>query len=119
MKSIPRFVILFTGLYGTAMVLLAGCTRPTPVPLGPTAGHASQFVNQPILQLFKTQGIDCRQKGDWIEFPNRSMRASGVIAEESKPESAWHSVQLDFRMELDSGESLTETLGGTGESRDT
>ena len=102
MKPTARFAVFFT-LHSTALVLLVGCARSGPAPAPRTLSPATEVISQPILQLFKAHGIDCRQKGDWLEFPNRSVRASGVIVEESNPESDTHSVQLDFRMELDFG----------------
>ncbi len=118
MKPIPRFSGFFTAVYSAALLLLAGCARSGPAPAPKTPSPATQVVSQPILQLFKAHGIDCREKGDWLEFPNRSIKASGVIVEESNPEPDTHSVQLDFQMELDSGENLTESFAGIGESRD-
>src|SRR5260370_9811463 len=118
MKPIPRFSGFFTAVYSAALLLLAGCGRSGAAPAPKTPSPATQVVSQPILQLFKAHGIDCREKGDWLEFPNRSIKASGVIVEESNHEPDTHSVQLDFQMELDSGENLTESFAGIGESRD-
>jgi hypothetical protein len=117
MKPIPRSVFL-SPLYSAALVLLAGCGRSEPALGGQTSRPAPQVVSPAIYQLFKAHAIDCRQKGNWIEFPNPSGRASGAILEKSSAKTDLHSVQLDFQMELDSGQNLIESVTGIGESRE-
>lgn len=115
MRPIPIRRCFLTTLYCAAL-LSAGCARSVPVPVGQTVRPL--VVSERILQSFQARGIDCRQQGDWIEFPKQSARALGTIVEKSSGDPDTHSVQLDFQMEFDSGERVTESFSGAGENRE-
>jgi hypothetical protein len=96
---------------------MASPAPPAPSPVQETILSQPIVVSEIFFQLFKGHGIDCQQEADWIVFPNRSIRASAVIVKEWKPKASY-TAQLDFRMELNSGQRLIESCGGLGETRE-
>jgi hypothetical protein len=111
--------VFLSKLYRAALILLGGCAPSTPVPVNQPAKEEQLAVISPtFLPFFKAHGIECHQQGDWIVFPNRSVKAMGLVGNEFNPRPEAYSAQLDFQLRLDSGRTLIESFAGVGKTRE-
>jgi len=74
-------------------------------------------VNESLFELFRAHGIEAVPQDDWVVFPGRAMRANAAIVREKK-QQAGMSVQLDVRLEIESGRTIIESFTGLGETRE-
>ncbi len=74
-------------------------------------------INSTFVQIYKSHGIDAVLVGEWIEFPNRSLKCNAAIVQENEM-PAYLSVQLDVRLVIGSGRTILESCGGFGSMRD-
>ena len=74
-------------------------------------------INEHLLELFQTHGIEAVLRDGWIAFPNHTMRANASIVRESEQHGGM-SVRLDVRLEIALGRIIVESFAGLGETRD-
>ncbi len=77
--------------------------------------HTAQVVNDPLIRLFRSHGVETEADHDWVRLPN-GMRMQALIwdHESSGPVAM---VQLDVFVELWTGRRIVESCGGFGEDR--
>jgi hypothetical protein len=69
-----------------------------------------------LLDLFRAHGIDAEPGAEWLELPKHGLSANACVVREVQQAGAV-SVQLDVRLEFDSGRTLIESFVGAGKSR--
>jgi hypothetical protein len=70
-------------------------------------------INEPLLALFQSHGVEAILQDEWITFPGKAFRANAAIVQETK-HSSWISVQLDVRLEIAPNRTILESFGGFG-----
>lgn len=74
-------------------------------------------INTILLELFKVHGVEAVLQDEWIDFPKHNMWANGEIVREMPPD-AGVTLQLDVRFAISEQQTIIESFGGTGKTRD-
>jgi len=78
-----------------------------------TPGEIIDFLKE----LFETHGVNTRNQGSWLSFPDSDIKASGEIVREQEIDEIYR-VQLDVRVQIDSERTIVESFVGIGENRE-
>lgn len=73
-------------------------------------------VDQFTRDLFRVHGIDATMVGQWIVFADRDIRVQAEIVQEL-PDASGITVQLDVRIEIETGQTIIESFGGIGKTK--